>query len=179
MAIAPEPKKPRPLFRVFGVLALAALLGGLLLYLVFILPFWGIPFNQSRHGRVPLTPPWALECWLWEDDVNTAARVTELLEGYAKYDIPVRTILIDSPWSYRYNDFKVDEARYPEPEKFFHHLKDQGYRIVLWMTCMVNSYSKDTRITDSPEFYEEARSKGYLAGNGLPVALVEGQGRLH
>ena len=108
------------------VLALLVLLCVALIYLVFILPFWGIPFNQSRHGRVPLTPPWALECWLWEDDVNTAACVNELLEGYAKYDLPVRTILIDSPWSYRYNDFKVDEERYPEPEKFFRGLQGPG-----------------------------------------------------
>ena len=84
-------------------------------YFGFVLPFWGIPFNQSRHGRVPLTPPWALECWLWEDDSNTAAAVTELLEGYARHDVPVRTIMIDSPWSERYNDFKVDERRYPDP----------------------------------------------------------------
>jgi len=166
MPIEPDAKKPNGWFRVLKVLLGLALLGAALVYFVYLLPFWGIPFNQSRHGRVPLTPPWALECWLWEDDINTADRVKELLEGYAKYDLPVRTILIDSPWSYRYNDFKVDEDRYPEPEKFFRGLKDQGYRIVLWMTCMVNSHSKDTRITQSPEFYNEARAKGYLAGNG-------------
>jgi len=141
-----------------------------------LLPFCGIPLNQSRHGRVPLTPPWALECWLWEDDVNTAAYENELLEGYAKYDVPVRTILIDSPWSYRYNDFKVDEERYPEPEKFFRSLKDRGYRIVLWMTCMVNSYSKDTRVKDSQGFYEEARTNGYLASDGYQWRWWKGKG---
>jgi len=78
-----------------------ALFCGVLFYLVYLLPFWGIPFNESRHGRVPLTSPWALECWLWEDDINTAARVRELLDGYAKNDLPLRTILIDSPWSCR------------------------------------------------------------------------------
>jgi alpha-glucosidase (family GH31 glycosyl hydrolase) len=176
MGTAPDTKKAKRLFRILKALALLALLCGLLLYFVFILPFWGIPFNQSRHGRVPLTPPWALECWLWEDDSNTAARVDELLEGYAKYDVPVRTILIDSPWSYRYNDFKVDEARYPEPEKYFRHLKEQGYRIVLWMTCMVNSHSKDTRIPNSFRFFNQARAKGYLAGNGYQWRWWKGRG---
>ena len=176
MPTEPGAKKRNRWLRVLKVLLGLALLGGTLLYFGFLLPFWGLPFNQSRHGRVPLTPPWALECWLWEDDSNTAARVKELLEGYAQYDLPVRTILIDSPWSCRYNDFKVDEARYPEPEKFFHDLKNQGYRIVLWMTCMVNSYSKDTRITRSPEFYEEARAKGYLAGNGHEWRWWKGRG---
>ena len=176
MTTAPDVKKPNRLFRVLKVLLLLALFGAALIYFVYLLPFWGIPFNQSRHGRVPLTPPWALECWLWEDDVNTAAYENELLEGYAKYDLPVRTLLIDSPWSYRYNDFKVDEQRYPEPEKFFHSLKDRGYRIVLWMTCMVDSRSKDIRVTDSREFYEEARSKGYLAGNGYQWHWWKGTG---
>ena len=173
---APETKKSRLALRVFRVVAGGVLALLLLFYLAFVLPFWGVPFNQSRHGRVPLTPPWALECWLWEDDVNTAARVKELLEGYAKYDLPVRTILIDSPWSDRYNDFKVDEERYPEPEKFFRGLQEQGYRVVLWMTCMVDSYSKDTRVKESPEFYELARSRGYLAGRGKQFRWWKGKG---
>ncbi|MCX6914235.1 MAG: hypothetical protein NT167_14475 [Verrucomicrobia bacterium] len=157
-------------------MVLLLLLLSALTYLIYLLPFWGIPFSQSRQGPVPLTPPWALECWLWEDDVNTAAYVNELLEGYAKYDLPVRTILIDSPWSYRYNDFKVDEERYPEPEKFFRSLKDRGYRIVLWMTCMVDSSSKDTRVKDSQAFYEEARTNGYLAGDGYQWKWWKGKG---
>src|SRR6187401_2692133 len=126
MANAPVKKQRGCLFRIFRTTFVLLLLVAAFVYFVYVLPFWGIPFNGSRHGRVPLTPPWALECWLWEDDVNNAARVEELLDGYAKHDFPVRTILIDSPWSCRYNDFKVDETRYPEPEKFFRGLQAQG-----------------------------------------------------
>ncbi len=171
----PKQKKRGWLFRGLRALLVVLLVLVALVYFVYVLPFWGIPFNQSRHGRVPLTPPWALECWLWEDDVNTAAFVQELLDGYAKHDFPVRTILIDSPWSERYNDFKVDEVRYPEPEKFFRGLQDQGYRVVLWMTCMVDSHSKDTKITDSQAFYDEARTNGYLAAGG-PIKWWKGKG---
>ena len=145
-------------------------------YLLYLLPFWGIPFNGSRHGRVPLTPPWALECWLWEDDANSAARVTELLEGYARHDLPVRTVLIDSPWSCRYNDFKVDEARYPDPARFFGILQNQGYRVVLWMTCMVNQFSKDTAVPHSEAFFNQAKVKGFLAGNGVSLKWWKGRG---
>ena len=171
------PKAGRRWFRrvlTAAVLAVAACL--VLVYLGFVLPFWGVPFNRSRHGHVPLTPPWALECWLWEDDVNTAAAVRELLDGYAQHDLPVRTILIDSPWSERYNDFKVDETRYPEPARFFGALQDQGYRVVLWMTCLVNSRSKDTKIRDSQVFYEEARARGYLAGGDFQFRWWKGRG---
>ncbi len=142
----------------------------------FALPFWGVPFNGQRHGNPPLTPVWALECWLWEDDVITAQRVDELLEGYASHDIPVRTILLDSPWSLRYNDFEVDEDLYPEPETWFNKLQEQGYRVVLWMTPMVNSYSKGTRIEASESWFNSARDKNFLAGEGHQINWWKGRG---
>lgn len=133
-----------------------------LVYFYWVYPFWGIPFNAQRHGQLPLTPAWALENWLWEDDVNTAAYVDELLEGYKEHDIPVRTIILDSPWSIRYNDFEIDTTRYPNPESWFKKLEDNDYRVVLWMTSLVNSKSKDTKIKNSEAWYNDAKEKGYL-----------------
>ena len=146
------------------------------LYFYWVLPFWGIPFNEKRHGTPPSTPAWALECWLWEDDVNTADAVHDLLRGYEEHDFPVRTILIDSPWSTRYNDFIVDEERYPNPTEFFGQLQEDGYRVVLWMTPMVDSRSKDTAIPDSQDWFDEAKSNGYLAGNGQQTGWWKGRG---
>ncbi|MCB0628324.1 MAG: glycoside hydrolase family 31 protein [Saprospiraceae bacterium] len=148
----------------------------LLVYFLFILPLWGIPFNAKRHGNPPLTPAWALECWLWEDDVNTAVYVDELLDGYAEHDIPVRTILIDSPWSLHYNDFAVDEERYPDPEKWFKSLSDRQYRVVLWMTSMVNSHSKDTRIPAGGDWFDEATGQGFLIGKNSEIKWWKGTG---
>ncbi|MEI6140480.1 MAG: TIM-barrel domain-containing protein [Mariniphaga sp.] len=148
----------------------------LIYYFEFAYPFRGVPFNTQRHGNPPLTPAWALECWLWEDDANTADRVDTLLEGYAKYDIPVRTILLDSPWSLRYNDFEIDTLLYPKPAQWFAKIQDKGYRVVLWMTTMVNSQSKDTRIRESDPFFKEASDKGYLAGKGDQIKWWKGKG---
>jgi alpha-glucosidase (family GH31 glycosyl hydrolase) len=139
-------------------------------------PLWGMPFNSQRHGQLPLTPAWALECWLWEDDINTAARVDELLEGYREHDIPVRTILIDSPWSLRYNDFEVDTLLYPKPKEWFKKLQDDGYRVALWMTPNVNSYNKGLRLENEPSWYNMALEKGYLAGNGKENKWWKGRG---
>jgi alpha-D-xyloside xylohydrolase len=135
-------------------------------YFYFAFPFRGTFFNAQRHGNPPLTPAWALECWLWEDDANTAEQVDTLLNGYAKYDIPVRTILIDSPWSLRYNDYEIDTIRYPKPKEWFSGLQERDYRVVLWITNMVNSKSNDTRIRESESFFNEASAKGFLAGSG-------------
>ncbi len=131
------------------ILVLVILLVAGLFYAVLVYPAWGGLWFRDHGETIPVTPPWALECWVWEDDVNTAAYVEEMLADYRKRDFPVRTILIDSPWSMRYNDFIVDEDRYPDPEAFFTRLEEQGYRAVLWMTTMVNSENDDTAILDS------------------------------
>ena len=99
-----------------------------------------------------------------------------MLDGYAKHDIPVRTILLDSPWSLRYNDFYIDTNLYPEPEKWFNELQESGYRVVLWMTPNINSFSKDTKIRESESWYNEANESGYLTGRGSRVSWWKGKG---
>lgn len=152
-----------------------ALLAGIF-YFYIAWPLWGMPFQAQRHGNPPLTPAWVLECWLWEDDVNTAAYVDELLAGYRQHDIPVRTLMIDSPWSLRYNDFQVDEERYPQPEEWFGNLEQAGYRVVLWMTTMVDSYSKDTQIKESDVWFNKAKEAGYLVADGEQNKWWKGKG---
>jgi len=164
-------------FRKLGKIAIIVLsILALIFYLGFAYPLWGTFFNKQRHGNPPLTPVWALECWLWEDDYNTAAYVDSLLEGYKKYDIPVRTILIDSPWSLRYNDFEIDTLLYPNPKEWFGKLQNDGYRVALWMTTMVDSHDKDTRMKDSPEWFNSAAEKGFLTGNGEEIKWWKGKG---
>jgi alpha-glucosidase (family GH31 glycosyl hydrolase) len=145
-------------------------------YFYIIYPFWGIPFNSQRHGNPPLTPAWALENWLWEDDVNTADYVDELLAGYKEHDIPIRTIIIDSPWSLRYSDFEVDTLIYPKPKQWFKKLKDNDYRVVLWMTPMVNRTSKDTQIKNSEVWYNDAKENGYLVKSDKVNSWWKGKG---
>ena len=132
--------------------------------------------DDTPQLRVPITPRWALECWLWEDDHSTAAAITELLDGFAKHDIPARTIILDAPWSMRYNDFQFDPKRYPDVHAFFKELKRRDVRIIMWMTCMVNSENASTAIKDSKDWYEEAKSKGYLAGGGYEQHWWQGWG---
>ena len=155
-----------------GLLALAILI--FVFYVAY--PFWGWPTNAQRHTRTPLTPSWALECWLWEDDENTATAIDALVRGYEEHDVPVRTILLDSPWSTRYNDFNVDTSRYPNPDVWFQDLQRRGYRVVLWMTCMVDSYNEDTAIRNSSEWFAKARENGYLVGDGYQINWWKGRG---
>ncbi|MFA7693271.1 MAG: TIM-barrel domain-containing protein [Candidatus Hydrogenedentales bacterium] len=150
----------------------------LLFYVYVAFPLWGIFFNHQRHVNPPLTPAWALEPWIWEDDVLTADYMREMIDGYLEHDYPVGAFLIDSPWSMINNNFTIDESRYPNPKELFKHYRDQGIRIALWMTCMVNSESTSTPVQDSQAFYDEAKAKGYLAGDGHQVKWWQGRGGL-
>ena len=132
--------------------------------------------NPPEPGQVPLTPAWALECWLWEDDDNNAEALTELIEGFEEHDIPVRTVMIDAPWSMRFNDFEFDEERYPNAEAFIADLKERGYRVVVWMTSRINARNSGTRIQDSSDWYDEVRDKGYMVGDGLALPWWRGLG---
>ncbi|HSB92441.1 MAG TPA: TIM-barrel domain-containing protein [Flavitalea sp.] len=162
--------------KAFKFLFCIVLVLALVYYACFEYPFRGTPFNAQRHGNPPLTPAWALECWLWEDDDNTAERVDTLLEGYAKHDIPVRTVILDSPWGLRYNDFEVDTTLYPNPKHWFKKMQDDGYRVVLWMTTMVNSNNKDLKIKNDESWFSKAKENGYLAGGGNQIKWWKGKG---
>ncbi len=163
----------RRLFQFFSALVLVVVLlaWGLLLY-----PFWGIPFNSERQGNPPLTPAWALECWVWEDDTNTEESTLEMVNGHLKHDFPVQTVLIDSPWSTRYNDFIVDEARFPNAEDFFRSLDERDIRVVLWMTSLVNETNKDTAIEDSSDWFQAAAAQGFLINEGHSEKWWKGKG---
>ena len=164
------------LFRIAVIAGALILALCLIAYFMIGLPVWGVPFNAWRKTATPVTPAWALECWVWEDDYVTADFTLELLDGYLEHDFPVRTVLIDSPWSTRYNDFVVDEDRFPNPEQFFGRLEERGIRVVLWMTNNVNSRSKDTAIQDCLDWYQVAADQGYLAHGGYQTGWWKGRG---
>lgn len=169
-------KKTGLWLHVFQLLCAIVLMVLILGWVLFLYPGWGMPMNSQRHGNPPLTPVWALEPWVWEDDTNTAASTLEMVNGHLAHDFPVRTVLIDSPWSTRYNDFIVDEARFPNPEVFFRSLDERGIRVVLWMTSMVNSESKDTALTSSPEWFQEAADRGFLTNGNFQKKWWKGRG---
>jgi alpha-glucosidase (family GH31 glycosyl hydrolase) len=84
--------------------------------------------------------------------------------------------MIDSPWSYRYNDFEIDTALYPDHDRWFLDLQDNGYRVVLWMTTMVNSYNKGLKLEEDKTFVQRARDKGYLVSDGEENKWWKGRG---
>lgn len=137
-------------------------------------------FENSFDTSTPaVAPAWSMRPWLWEDDVNTADAVWDLVDGCREHDLPLGAILIDSPWSTRYNNFRFDEKRYPKPRQMIDKLHEQDIRLVLWMTNIVNTPDS---LSDAPgddeDLYTIGKSKGYFINNGLPIKWWKGNGAM-
>jgi alpha-glucosidase (family GH31 glycosyl hydrolase) len=138
-------------------------------------PTWEFPDNDT--SRQAICPPWAFEMWMWEDDINTSEAVWDMVDGCARHDLPLRAILIDSPWSTAYNDFVWDTKRYPEPRKMIDDLHGRGIKLLLWMTCMINPNEHKADCPGSAaDFYHEAAKKGYLCNDGKLQKWWKGRG---
>ena len=136
--------------------------------------FPGVPPDTSRQA---LTSQWAFEVWMWEDDVNTADAVWDMVKGCEEYDLPLRAVIIDSPWATAYNNFTWDEQRYPNAQNMIDDLHARGVKVILWMTCMVNLPDKQADARGSTEdLYAIAKEKGYLANDGKPTEWWKGEG---
>ena len=138
-----------------------------------------LPFPvPPDNSRPPITPSWAFSLWVWEDDVNRAAAVWDLVEGYPRYDIPIGVAMIDSPWSTLYNNFVWDTKRYPEPQRMIDELHRRGLKLVLWMTNMINLRDRqaDASGESDEDLYAFAKEKGYLCNDGKPAEWWKGVG---
>jgi alpha-glucosidase (family GH31 glycosyl hydrolase) len=138
---------------------------------------WELPGVPPDTSRQALTPEWAFGVWMWEDDVNTSAAVWDMVNGCAKHDLPLRAVIIDSPWATAYNNFTFDQKRYPNPRKMIQDLHARGVKVILWMTCMINLKDQQADSAGSTEdLYAIAKSKGYLCNGGKPIKWWKGEG---
>ena len=100
---------PRPLLArlapslVLGALALATLL------LPDPRPVVVLAHLGRQRALPPLTPRWAYEPWVWEDEDNNSAVVASLVDDYRVRDIPVGVVIVDSPWQMP-GEFVVDAS---------------------------------------------------------------------
>jgi alpha-glucosidase (family GH31 glycosyl hydrolase) len=132
-------------------------------------------------AAVPLySPEWAFEPWI-SKDISDGPDTIAFVEGFRSRDIPVGVVVLDSPWETNYNTFVVNDARYPNFPQMVRDLRDDGIRIVLWVTQMVNVSSfdleagGDTYEGESPNF-AEGYDNGYFVNGGKDYFWWKGQG---
>jgi alpha-glucosidase (family GH31 glycosyl hydrolase) len=133
--------------------------------------------SHTDTSTPAIAPPWSLRPWLWEDDVNTAKAVLDLVDGCREHDLPIGAVLIDSPWATAYNNFRFDERRYTDPRGMIDALHRRDVRVVLWMTNIVNTPAdKADAPGDGEDLYSDARAKGFFVNGGAPVRWWKGKG---
>lgn len=131
--------------------------------------------ESAPENTIPITPAWALGHIVWEDEFNTQESTLRLVNAYLERGIPVNGVIIDSPWSTCYNNFKWDNSLYPEPEAMLADLKGKGVHSILWLTGCTNTSCND-RAQQKSENFDEAVEKGYAVNDGQQSHWWKGDG---
>jgi alpha-glucosidase (family GH31 glycosyl hydrolase) len=121
----------------------------------------------SSPENPPITPRWALEPWVWEDNGNTRTTTENLLVGYMNRQIPVGAVIVDSPWETGYNTLVWDTSRYPNPTDMIAQMHAVGVRVVMWVTAFIDT---DTNL------YQTVKQSGYAVNNGTNSTWWKGTG---
>jgi alpha-glucosidase (family GH31 glycosyl hydrolase) len=138
-----------------------------------------ILFHQNLYSQSkklpPITPRWALEHIVWEDNSNNQSVSENLVNLYLEHNMPVGAIIIDSPWSTAYNNFEWDTQRYPNSTEMIEGFNAKKVKVILWLTGCVNITGKDVPIQKAPAF-DEVVEKGYAVNNGKVSSWWKGDG---
>ncbi len=139
-------------------------------------PTGDIFHSNIDTGSPAIAPPWSMKPWFWEDDVNTAEAVWDLVNGCRDHELPLGAVLIDSPWATAYNSFRFDEKRYPHPRGMIGALHARDVRVVLWMTNVINTRrDRADAPGDDEALYTTGKARGYFVNDG--ARCVGGRGR--
>ncbi len=126
------------------------------------------------------TPRWAFLPWI-SKDISDTADTYEFVDGFKKRDIPVGTVVLDSPWETNYNSFQPSPTRYPGFGQLVTDLHARGVRIVLWITPLTNTSSFDLepggdKYAGPTENYQPAKDCGYFVNDAESFVWWKGQG---
>ncbi len=147
----------------------------MLILTVFCLNLFGQGHNEYIPDHPPVVPAWAFQPWVWEDSINTREGALKLIRLYKEHDIPVGAIIIDSPWSTAYNNFKWDTVRYPDPRGMIEEMHREGVRVVMWLTGFINSMSTDVPVQKSND-YNYVIQHQYVVDDGREAEWWKGRG---
>lgn len=135
----------------------------------------------DQAAPAPLhTPRWAFEPWI-SKDISDAADTRSFVQGFRDRDIPVGVVVLDSPWETHYNTFVPHPMRYPDFGDLVADLRQDGVRVVLWVTQMVNERSFDLEeggdvyLGPSPNF-DQGLACGYFIDDAATYFWWKGFG---
>lgn len=111
---------------------------------------------RDLTGYPSMPPLWSFGVWMSRMTYFSADEVNGICDRLREEHYPCDVIHLDTGW-FRTDwlcEWKFNEERFPDPEKFLHDLKDKGFRVTLWQLPYV---AKDA------EQIDEARANEYIA----------------
>ena len=128
----------------------------------------------------PHTPRWAFEPWI-SKDISTTDDTRDFVKGFRDRNIPVGTVVLDSPWETNYSTLIPNPVRYHDFNQLVAELKSQNIRMVLWTTQFINNQSFDLEPTgdayeEASPNYGEASSRGFFVNGGATYQWWKGFG---
>ncbi len=130
---------------------------------------------QKYDATPPIVPYWAFHPWVWEDSLNTQEVSLNLVNSYKSRNIPVGTIMIDSPWSMSYNDYIWNRKQYPAPHKMVDSLHNMNVKVIVWITGAMNITGKDVPVQKTPA-YDFVKENGFAINGGNNSMWWKGEG---
>ncbi len=94
-------------------------------------------------GLPTLAPEWGYGHWKSRDVYEHQADVEDDFDGYARHEIPLDAIVIDSPWETQYNTWVFNPHQFPDPAGMLARFRAGGVRTVVWVTPWINLESVD------------------------------------
>jgi alpha-D-xyloside xylohydrolase len=95
----------------------------------------------AQAGRAIVPPYWAFAPWKARDYHQNQAQVQEDVDKNRELGLPASVILIDSPWTAAYNDYKFNPKQFDDAAAMVKYIHAQGYKLVLWHTPWINNKS--------------------------------------
>jgi len=143
----------------------------------------------AQAGRAVVPPYWAFAPWKARDYHQNDAQVKEDVDKNRELGLPASVILIDSPWTTAYNDYKFNPKQFTDAPGMVKYIHAQGYKLVLWHTSWINSKSDPPKevgfagkMSPLSENYQFAADQGLFVKNrnGSPYVgrWWKGQGSL-
>lgn len=110
---------------------------------------------RGLTGFPSMPPLWSFGVWMSRMTYFSADEVKEICNRMRAEKYPCDVIHLDTGW-FKTDwlcEWKFNDERFPDPKKFIHELKDNGYRVSLWQLPYV---------AEDAEQIDEARTNNYI-----------------
>ncbi len=118
-------------------------------------------------GRPRPVPDWVFEPWISRNSYLSEYEIDRVIDKMEAHGLKAGAVVLEA-WAEGLQNFRFEQARYPNPKEWIGKLHGRGYHVVCWET---------PSIWDSASTYPEASTNGYLVlkpdGTELRVDWLE------